>query len=622
MCGIAGYINKNHKVNPEIFSGMLNAIAHRGPEDEGVWFNEEKKVALGHRRLAIIDLTSGGHQPMISNDGRFVITFNGEIYNYLEIKEELLKIGYVFKTNSDTEVLLNSYIEWQEKCLEKLNGMFAFAVFDNQDKVLFAARDRMGEKPFKYYYDDDKFVFASEIKAILQDRGIKKEVDWQAIDVALNFRYVPSPYTGFKNIFKLSAGHYLIYKDGDIIIKKYWNLNNVKVDRTKLSKDLKDEIWELFKDSVKKRLISDVPVGAFLSGGLDSTSVVLALKEIGRDKIDTYVISVGGFSKDQNYAKLAANYFNTNHHEIELKDIDYSKALDKLVFYYDEPFFDQSALPSMLISEQIKKNVTVVLSGDGGDELFGGYDNYRFAKFLLNYQKLPKILYKIIFPFLAIINKKLLYRCEVLSKDFFSAYTEYFSVWKNNLPLSKMYYTKTDLYLPEFKNSVDINKGVKLMKEWFVDKDGIVNRAMLADITGRLADGYMTKTDIATMISAVELRPPFLDYRLVELSQKISDKFKNNKFIWKEIVKNKLPKEIIERKKVGFSIPLDKLLLDNLKSLVVNTLLDKNAMIYEKFSFDTVKAMWVDHQNHKADYSNHIWSLLTLELWLRKYHAK
>lgn len=622
MCGIAGYINKNNEIIPELFLGMIKTISHRGPEDEGIWFSQDRKVALGQRRLAIIDLSPGGHQPMISADGNFIITFNGEIYNYLEIKEELVKLGYVFKTNSDTEVLLNAYIEWKEKCLQKLNGMFSFAVWNNREKSLFAARDRIGEKPFKYYFDENKFIFTSEIKAILEDKSIKREADWQAIDLALSFRYIPSPFTGFKNIYKLPAGHYLIYKEGKLSINKYWDIDNIQVDKGKSLSQWKKDAWNLFKDSVRGRLISDVPVGSFLSGGLDSTSIIVALKEVGREKLDTFVISIGGASEDQKYAAIAAKYFGTNHHEIALGNIDFASALEKLSFYYDEPFFDQSALPSMLISEQIKKNVTVVLSGDGGDELFGGYDNYRFAKFLANYQKMPKVIYKNILPAILGINKKLQYRAEVMGKDFFEAYSEYFSTWKNDLSLSKMYYTKSDLYLPEFKEKIDRNAAAILMSAWFSGKDNIVNRAMLADIKGRLSDGYMTKTDIATMISAVELRPPFLDYRLVEMSQQIPAKFKNKKFIWKEIVKNKLPKEIIDRKKIGFSIPLDKLILGGLKEIVEKVLLNDKAKIYGNFSIQTVKAMWTDHKAQKADYSNHIWSLLILELWLQKYNVK
>lgn len=621
MCGILGIIQKE-KIDKSIFSEMLKTISHRGLDDEGAWFSESEDIALGHRRLSIIDLSKAGRQPMFCADKRFAIIFNGEIYNFQEVKEELIKNGYKFFSASDTEVCLNAYIEWGKECLQKFNGMFSFAIWDDKEKKLFAARDRMGEKPFKYYFDGEKFIFASEIKAILA-AGVKKEIDWQAVDIALGFRFIPAPATGFKNIFKLPAGHFLIWQANELKIEKYWDAGGREADKRKKMADWKKEIWDLFLDSVKKRMVSDVPVGAFLSGGLDSTSVVAAMSEISEKPVDTFVISFDENNEDRKHAKIAANYFKTNHHEIKIEEIDFEAALKKVVDFYDEPFFDQSALPSLLIGEHIKKHVPVVLGGDGGDELFGGYDNYKFAKFLDNYQKLPRFVYSKLIPFISGFSENFLYKAEILGKDFYFAYVDYFSTWKSSLPKSNKYLTKDDLYLPELKTRIDMDSSAKLMRKWFSGNGEIANRAMLADIRGRLADGYLTKIDIATMANTVEARAPFLDHRLVELSQTVPGRLKikngEEKYIWKEILREKIPAEILNRKKIGFSLPLDLILKKQLKGAVEKNILSEESEIAKVFSVSAIRKLWQDHLDSKADYSNHLWSLLILELWIKKY---
>jgi asparagine synthase (glutamine-hydrolysing) len=597
MCGIVGVIQKNNQVNKEVFDRMLYSIAHRGPEDQRVWFDAAEKVAFGHRRLAIIDLSEGGAQPRVSPDGRYVITFNGEIYNYRELKEDLTKLGWQFISNSDTEVLLYSYIQWKEECLQKFNGMFAFAIWDQYEQKLFAARDRLGEKPFKYYYTPEKFIFASEIKALLQDQTIIREIDWSAVDTALSFRFVPAPATGFKKVHKLPAAHYLIWKNSELTIRCYWSpdsfLNKVE---SKTEEEWKKELWDLFLDSVKHRLISDVPVGAFLSGGIDSTSVVAAVKELDQRPLKTFVISINGKSADQAYAKKAAEYFGTDHHEVEINEIDYIEVLNRLIGHYDEPFFDQSALPSLLISQEIKKYVTVVLAGDGGDELYGGYRNHQFITFLTGYFKLPQrvrsSIAHVLKPF-----KNAGYKAEVLSKTFYEAYTNYYSLWKNHLPLSKRYLTKTDLYRKELKDELNLNAFVEIMKQWFggIRVPDVVNQSMVVDIKGQLADGYLTKMDVATMANSLEVRPPFLDYRLVERSVQMPSSLKikegKSKYIWKEIIKNKIPIEIIERPKTGFSIPLDVIMKTHLKPLIEDVLLSNHSLIARYFLPQTIQRL-------------------------------
>ncbi len=627
MCGILGVIENKKPVDRHLLHKMIGEISHRGPESEGVWISNRANVALAHRRLAIIDLSPGGHQPMLSADKRFIITFNGEIYNYRELKEELEKKGHVFKNQSDTEVLLTAYIEWGKECLKKLNGMFAFAIWDEQEQKLFAARDRVGEKPFKYYISQDKFIFSSEIKAILVDTEVERKVDWQAVDEALSFRFVSAPATGFLGIHKLPAGHFLVWQNNEINVYKYWSPEMQDKPSALSLPELKEQIWSLFVDSVRKRMIADVPVGAFLSGGIDSTSVVAAIKEIGVKNIDTFVISLEGESEDQYYAARAAQYFGTTHHEVVLHDINYEQALQKLVTHYDEPFFDQSALPSMLISQEIKKYVTVVLSGDGGDELFGGYDAYTKLQYIQFLSKIPLRLRKLASVLLLSVSNGAAYKTEILTQENFIAnYAEYYALWKTDLPRSKRYITKTDLYLPEFKNQINKNYTWQKMAAWFGSTGDIINDAMTADITGRLADGYLTKTDIATMSSALELRPPFLDFRLVELGANIPSNLKikkgQTKWLWKEVVRGKIPTEIITRKKRGFTIPLDLIIRKQLKNLVEEHVLSSSTHIAHVFSVKAMQKLWMDHINNKADYSNHIWSLLILELWLKKYLKK
>jgi asparagine synthase (glutamine-hydrolysing) len=616
MCGIVGIVKTDGEVSKEQILPMLRCLAHRGPEEEGIF--EGKNVVLGQRRLAIIDLSPGGRQPMSTPDGKVTVTYNGELYNYRELKLELQKFGFVFRSESDTEVLLMSYVQWGTDCLSHFNGMFAFAIWDENKQVLFIARDPVGEKPLKYYYDGKKLVFASELKAIFEDKSIPKTVDWQAIDLALSFRYVPAPRTGFQNISKLPAGHYLLWQKGKIEIRKYWDPAQTATDKMS-EEEWKVDLWSIFEDSVKHRMISDVPIGAFLSGGIDSTSVVAAMQSVSGNPITTFVISFDKNSEDRKYAKIAAKHFKTVHHEIEISNINFEEALHKLTWFYDEPFFDQSALPSLLINEHVKKIATVALSGDGGDELFGGYPSYGFAKFLSKFNSIPRSLTKNI-PFALGFNKDLQYRSEIVTRGTDDAYTEYYSLWKRELPLSHRYITKKDLYGERLGSLVDSHASVDLMSKWLLGPSGdLPNRAMLADLRGRLPDGYLAKVDFASMASAVEVRTPFLDRRLVERSQQLpsSLKLKNGgKHIWKEIVKEKLPKSIIERKKTGFALPMHTILMKELRPMVEGLVLAEGSHISEMFNHKTILRLWKDHCEGRADYSNHIWSLLILELWL------
>lgn len=637
MCGVAGIIYRQPVQDTSHLEAMLQCIRHRGPEDEGIFSSQSHTVQLGHRRLAIIDLSPGGHQPMVTPDGRFAITFNGEIYNYQELKKELEALGWTFCSTSDTEVLLYAYAAWGSACLQKLNGMFAFAVWDEQQQELFAARDRLGEKPFKYYQDDHTFIFSSELKAILTYPGIKKEVDWQAVDLAMTYRYVPAPLTGFLGIKKLPAGHALRYKDGVVTTEPYWQPESfARVTPVVDLEETKRELWELFDDAVQKRMVSDVPLGVFLSGGLDSSSVVAAMAAHSSQPIKTFSV---GFQQSPEtetpFAKLVAEQYQTDHTEIMINP-DIIETLPQLVYHYEEPFFDNSAIPTLAMSKLTKEHATVVLTGDGGDELFSGYPNHTFFAWLRRYQRLPAWVYLRLIPAIAAfayrcINNRFVgkqfYRSELLSHSAVQAYVDYYGIWQKELPNSKFYITKSDLYTEKMKQSISLDASEALMAEWLggerLNEYGDINRATLADLRSRLADGYMTKVDIAGMAYALETRPPFLDYRLVEKALAIPETYKvrdgSVKWIWKEIVKGKLPEIIITRKKMGFGLPIAAWMREELYDYIRERLLGSKTILYQYMDKRVIENLIEDHKQQKADYSNHIWSLLLLEAWLATF---
>lgn len=615
MCGIAGIIRQSGVQEVEI-NKMIDCLVHRGPDDQGIWISDDRQVGLGHARLAIIDLSPGGHQPMQTPDKRYTITFNGEIYNYEELKKELEGLGHSFSSTSDTEVLLASYVRWGRGCLDKLRGMFAFAIWDSQEKKLFAARDRLGQKPFLYATQGDQFVFASELKAF---SGMPGQIDWSAVDVALSLRFVPSPQTGIVGIEKLPAGHSLEWKDGAVTIQRYWSpqkSGGMGVQPTK------EEIWELFLEAVQDRLVSDVPIGAFLSGGMDSSAVVVAMKALGVSQPKTFVMSYDDKSEDKRYARLVADHLGTEHHEISLGDLGGVELLEKMAVAYDEPFFDQSGMLTLLISEAMKQEVSVVLSGDGADELFGGYRAYQYAMkrdaLAPGASAAARLAARL--PFLPLQRR---YQAEVLSLKKIESYLSVVSTWQEALPITQRYLTKETLY--EEPDAHFLHHTAEHLLGWAAGshKKTFVDRMMYADVVGRLADGYLQKVDIGSMAHALEVRSPFLDHRLVEAAQRLplTDKIRHGqgKYLWREILKEKLPREIFERPKQGFSFPLgDYLMSEDVKPFVEDILLSGTSRIASRYNKTTLTQLWYDQVRNKADYSNHILSLVLLELWLKK----
>ncbi|MEK7181981.1 MAG: asparagine synthase (glutamine-hydrolyzing) [Patescibacteria group bacterium] len=627
MCGIVGKASfTSQKVSEQAISEMSEAIQHRGPDDRGIYISEDETVGFGHQRLAIIDLSPGGHQPKSYLD-RYFIVFNGEIYNFQEKREALLKEGYVFHSQSDTEVILALYAKYGKECLAHLRGMFAFALYDSVEGTLFCARDRAGKKPFKYYLDDNVFLFASELKAILTQPEYTKEPDYTAIHHYLTLQYCPAPLTGFKNIQKLEPAHYLFIdlKTKAVEKKCYWKLDYSKKD------NLSDKQWgklirEKLEESVKLRMISDVPLGAFLSGGVDSSAIVAFMSKHTDTPVKTFSI---GFKEEKwnelKYAKMIAEKFKTDHTEfiVEPKAIE---VLPLLVRHYEEPFADSSALPTYYVSKLTRSHVTVALNGDGGDENFAGYSRYsafRISTWLEGFDTLNRIILQPLTAFLASkIQTDLFERASrfsrTLSQDYRKRYMTYTSYFTDE--------QKKALYTDSFREKVESENTDDLIAARFTES-GAKNKteqAVYADFATYLPDDLLVKVDIASMAVALEGRSPFLDHEFLELTARIpfSKKIRglnNKKYILKKSLEGILPKEILYRPKMGFGVPIAEWFRGELKTYVAEKLLSEKALSRGLFQKASLQRLLEEHLTTHINHAPRIWALLTLELWFEEY---
>lgn len=543
MCGINGFNWKDKG----LIKAMNNSLKHRGPDGEGTYFG--KGVSLGHRRLAIIDLSEKGKQPMsyFHKGRKVIIIYNGEVYNFLEIKKELEEKGYKFKSKTDTEVILASYFEWGFDCVNKFNGMWAFCIYDLNKKILFLSRDRFGKKPLYYFYKK-KFIFSSELKGILQHK-IKPKLNSDSVDLYLSLGFIPAPYSIYKDISKLEASQNLIYNLKSGKIKKYFYYSLPKYNPIYDKKQLIEEGRALLKDSARLRLISDVPLGAFLSGGLDSSAVVAQMSDyVDLTKLNTFSIGFEGKFDESKYSKLMKNTLGTIHHHKYFKEDNFKKFLEKgeIFYYYDEPFSEHSMFPTSSLSKLARKYVTVSLSGDGGDEIFAGYPRHKIAAQLILIKKFPKSIRK--------FSLKLLSKLKIPKTD---------SI-KQGLNLSlfspENFYSEArpEIYKPKITKKILKEK----MKYCLKLSDGDLTEAVrLMDILiYTLPDRFLLNVDRASMSHSLEVRCPFLDYRFLEYSSKIPSKWKcniiNTRILMREILNGIIPDEIIKRKKVGFTPPL------------------------------------------------------------------
>ena len=623
MCGICGIYNfKNKRIERSDLEKMNDALTHRGPNDSGLFVDEN--IGLGHQRLSIIDLSPAGHQPMFYDD--LIIVFNGEIYNFQEEREKLIEEGYKFKSKTDTEVILALYKKYGKDCLKYLRGMFAFAIWDKKNKTLFCARDRFGKKPFKYYLDSKSFIFASELKAILTLKKIKREVDWKAIDDYLTLQYVPYPKTGFKNIFKLPQAHYLEIKNGKIKIERYWDLNySNKLDLTE--QEWCEKLENKLEEAVKLRMISDVPLGAFLSGGADSSAVVAMMSKY-TSKVKTFSVGFREKKYDElNFAKIVAKQYNTEHQELIIEPKDFNSGLiEKLVYQYEEPYADPSQLPTFLLAEFTKKYVTVALNGDGGDENFGGYDKYEKHLIAKHLQLLPL---KNQFSELASLIDKNIYSSFLLYKAslFFKTLNQ--KTWRRHLNYTHYFdtYIKEDFYTDDFKNILRDHSSFEFFEKIVKNKNDLeyLDQIFYLDFNSYVPDDVMVKVDIATMAHGLESRSPLLDYKFVELVAQIPGNLKirkmgrERKYIFKKMLKKYLPDEILYRKKMGFGLPIDNWFRNNLKDYIENNILDGGSLSRKIMKENKLKELLNNHFDRKRDNSKKLWALMVLNLWYRKF---
>lgn len=621
MCGISGivYSNKERKVGQEILKNMTNAITHRGPDDEGFYINNN--IGLGFRRLSIIDLNTG-HQPLTNEDESIWIVFNGEIYNYRELQENLIKQGHIFRTKSDTETIVHLYEQYGTDCLRFLRGMFAFAIWDNNKKQLFCARDRFGIKPFYYYSDDEKFIFGSEIKAILKCNNIDRALSPEAIDSYFAFGYITSDLSIYKEIRKLQPAHFILLSfksQTSFKIERYWDIH-FEPDFSKSENQWENEIQHCLSESVKMHMISDVPLGAFLSGGIDSGSVVSMMANNSTRPIKTFSIGFKG-EKDSElkYASELAKKYGCEHHEqiVEPQSIG---LLPLLVSAYDEPFGDPSVIPTYHVSKLARQFVTVALSGDGGDELFAGYNSYlRYNNiynmpFNFNNPILNKIMwgsmYNIIPKYMK--GKGLSY---VLSKNKRHAFA-YVNTWTE---------TERKKYLHINSESKKIRETPEQYKVKMLQKlngEDYISSMQYLDIKTYMVDDILTKVDRASMLNSLEVRVPLLDHKFAELTFKIPSNLKlkslQKKYIFKKAMSSCLPKNFLTLPKRGFSAPVSIWFNGELKQYIHDTLLSADPLFSKYFDKNSVREELKKNQSSKNSSVSRVWSLLIFEEWLRQ----
>ena len=648
MCGICGEIDfYNKNVRVDWVRKMCDVLTHRGPDNEGMVFikgnqNLEVKdsskfppdenafeVALGHRRLSIIDLSMAAHQPMCNEDGRIWIVFNGEIYNFQETRQRLEKNGHRFKSNSDTEVILHAYEEWDVECLKAFRGMFAFAIWDSKLRRLFMARDRLGKKPLVYFSQNGRFAFASEIKALLQLPNIEREVNDIAIHHYLTYQYVPSPDTIFNGIKKLLPAHYLLYdRDGGLKVERYWKLNFSSSTQNDMNpQEVSERIRTGLEESVKLRLISDVPLGAFLSGGVDSSLIVGIMARMSRKPVKTF--SIGFEEKEFNeltYARLVSKHFATEHHEFIVKP-NAIEILPKLVWHYNEPFADSSAIPTYYVAKMTKDYVKVVLTGDAGDENFAGYPRYFRSKLLIFFLKMPKSLRRDFFPPLLRGIAQFHWREKTFNR--LAAYIE--SISSNQVRNYAEQVTicntkgKEDLYSYDFNQIMKGTDSVEYLLSKFdeVRRNDLIDQLLYLDINTYLPEDLLVKMDIATMANSLEARVPFLDHQLMEFIATIPSSLKLRgtvaKYILKEAFKEFLPEVIFKRRKMGFGVPVSRWFRNELKDYVYEILLDSRTLNRGYFKKEGIERVLNDHIELRYDHSAKIWALLFLEIWFRVF---
>ena len=622
MCGIYGELalRRGHPVGLA-GNAATDLLAHRGPDERATWSRDG--IFLGVRRLSIIDLATG-QQPVWNEDQTCCIVYNGELYNFVELRRELEGRGHRFRTRSDTEVLLHAYEEWGLGCLGRFNGMFAFAVWDERERLLFLARDRIGEKPLYVYRDADRLVFASEIKAMLANGAVPRRLNARGLANYLAFGHGVAPETIYERIEKLRPAHYLVAQDGEVRIAEYWDVPNER-EPVASREEYAERIRELLEDSVRRRLAADVPVGVLLSGGIDSAAVTAFAARSRRDAVETFTLGFGlGRTYDERADALTvARATGANHHELLADSADLVGTVRTLAYHYDEPFADPAAVPLYLVSRLAREHVKVVLTGDGGDELFGGYRRYAADGIARHYQRLPSVLTNRVVP--SVVG-----RLPGLRRTKRAAAT----LGIEDAPRRHAGWlvlfdsaSRRELLHPDVSAALLDYDAVSGYERRYAASCGRatdrLNRLMYVDLKTWLADDYMEKTDKATMACGLEPRLPLLDHRLVELAFAVPGSYKVRGFSLKRILKDALegvvPPTVLRKPKHGFAVPLDRWFRRELKSFAFDVLFDDATRRRGYINPSAVTRMWREHMNGARVEADRLWALLNLELWARAY---
>ena len=576
MCGICGFYGFK---DDDVLEKMCHAIRHRGPDQAGTYTSDN--VSLGHRRLSIIDLSTHGRQPISNEDESLWLTYNGEIYNFQELRSDLESKGHVFKSHTDSEVILHAYEEKGLECIDDFQGMFAFALWDSGRDRLILCRDRLGIKPLYYWWDGKKLVFASEIKSIIKYPNLPRKVNLEGFYSFLAFQYVPGEETAIKNVYRLPPAHMLVLESGNIVLKEYWNLGSAEIESWKGSEqEALDHLGELLTKSVDMRLISDVPLGVLLSGGLDSSSIVASMVDSGMSTVKTFSVGFGENNDELKYAGIVSRYFNTEHHEFIIRPKDLADTLERIVWHLDEPLADGGAFATFLVSEVVKNHVKVVLVGEGADELFGGYSWHKLASRYLSVA--PEVIKKKIYFYLNTFYKPL-----------------------NGLPDRYGYFSA-------------------LFDNENLDRKSFLSKMSNFEIKSLLPNCLLMKVDKMTMAHSIEARVPFLDHTLLEFVSTLPKSYKvhglTGKYILRKAMKGRLPKEILERRKRGFMIPLDRWMEEGLREHAREVLKDSSSFSKELLGEKRLQELFTTHRGLKGIESRVLlWRFLIFEVWFSFY---
>ncbi|HVG29053.1 MAG TPA: asparagine synthase (glutamine-hydrolyzing) [Pyrinomonadaceae bacterium] len=626
MCGIVGIVRRGGRtVDGGVLASMCDAIRHRGPDDDGFYLKDS--VGLAMRRLSIIDL-AGGKQPIANEDETAWIVFNGEIYNYLELRAKLEKLGHRFRTDSDTEAIVHAYEQYGADCPKHLRGMFAFAIWDERAGELFLARDRVGKKPLLYALAPaGDLVFGSEFRALLRHPQVGRDVDYEAIHHYLSFMCVPAPLTAFAAIRKLEPGHTLRYtREGEIKIERYWEPNFNRKEKW-TEEEAGERAVGVLREAVRVRLMSEVPLGAFLSGGIDSSAVVALMSEESSAPVKTFSI---GFEEQDfselHHARRVAERVGADHHEFIVRP-DAMEVLPTLVEHYGEPYADSSAIPTYYVSRETRRHVTVALNGDGGDECFAGYERYAAMQLAETYRRVPAPLREgLIRQLVELMPSSELRRSRVRDVKRFARaaslpaverYLRWVSVFDSE--------AKDSLYADEFRARMRPHRAADFIAPWFARANGagVVDAALLADTMTYLPNDLLVKVDIASMANSLEARSPFLDHHVIEFAASLPAGLKlrgrTTKYLLKKVLRKLVPVENLERRKQGFGVPIGHWFRGEMKGFLQETLLSEKHLRRGLFRPEAVRRLVADHVAGRADHSHRLWTLLMLELWFDRF---